>query len=38
MKKSLKRILKKKNKSASYCCEAAYTINAKKLPVEKAFK
>lgn len=35
--KALKRVLKKSGKSASYCCEAAETLSAIKLPKEDAF-
>ena len=36
--KTLKRVLKKDRKSASYCCEAAGTVKADQLPKEDAFK
>jgi hypothetical protein len=36
-KKTLKRVLKKSSESASYCCEAAETLSAVKLPKEDAF-
>lgn len=35
--KTLKRVLKKDGKSASYCCESAGTVKADQLPKEDAF-
>jgi len=37
-KKNIKRVLKKKEKSATYCCEASETIKANRLPKEDAFR
>lgn len=36
--KTLRRVLKKDGRSASYCCEAAGTVKADQLPKENAFK
>ena len=36
--KRLKRKLSRASKAASYCCEAAFTINVKDLPVIEVFK
>ena len=36
--KTLKRVLKKDGKSASYCCESAGTVKAAQLPKEDAFR
>lgn len=34
----LKRALARDSKSASYCCEAAFTVNAEDLPLLEAFR
>lgn len=36
--KTIKRVLKKDGKSASYCCESAETVKADHLPKEDAFR
>lgn len=36
--KTLKRVLKKDEKSVSYCCKAAGTVQVNQLPKENAFK
>jgi hypothetical protein len=36
-KQQLKRRLSKETESASYCCEAAFTVKVEELPSEEAF-